>query len=121
MFKRRNSSNFGKDIIFNEKKIFYYLFGSKKKECVGTTIDITHALRANSKARATHSTAYTLRGTLAYYGQHYVAFEKNPTTDLWTVFDDATVRVLGKPFDTVIATAARARLQPLLLFYERQQ
>jgi len=90
-------------------------------ECVGTTIDITHALRANSKARATHSTAYTLRGTLAYYGQHYVAFEKNPTTDLWTVFDDATVRVLGKPFDTVIATAARARLQPLLLFYERQQ
>jgi len=37
------------------------------------------------------------------------------------VFDDATVRVLGKPFDTVIATAARARLQPLLLFYERQQ
>jgi hypothetical protein len=38
---------------------------------------------------------------------------------MWTVFDDSTVRVLSEQFRSVVTTAARARLQPLLLFYER--
>lgn len=38
---------------------------------------------------------YELRCTLAYYGQHYVAFARNPSTRLWTVFDDSTGSLLS--------------------------
>jgi len=82
-------------------------------ECVDTTIDSSLALGAASGYR------YALRCTLAYYGLHYVAFARNPSTQMWTVFDDSTVRVLSEQFRSVVTTAARARLQPLLLFYER--
>ena len=50
-----------------------------------------------------------------------VAFAKNPSSCQWTVFDDSTVRELSTDFRSVITTAARSRLQPLLLFYELVQ
>ncbi len=68
---------------------------------------------------AAKSQRYELRATLAYYGLHYVAFARNPATDEWAMFDDARVRVLGTNFASVVAVIERARLQPLLLFFER--
>lgn len=50
-----------------------------------------------------------------------VAFARNPSDETWTAFDDHTVRKLNTDFASVVATVSRARLQPLLLFYEKAQ
>jgi hypothetical protein len=81
---------------------------------VTTTLDATAAFGGSKSQR------YELRAMLAYYGLHYVAFARNPATNEWAMFDDARVRVLGARFSTVVTTVERARLQPLLLFYEQQ-
>jgi hypothetical protein len=83
--------------------------------CVSTTLDASAAF-GGAKAQR-----YELRAMLAYYGLHYVAFARNPATNDWAMFDDARVRILGAQFQTVAATMERARLQPLLLFYEQSQ
>ena len=46
---------------------------------------------------------------------------KNPSSKRWFLFDDARVRQLGKHFSDVIAVVERARLQPLLLFFEQRR
>jgi hypothetical protein len=80
--------------------------------CVATSINTATTFGAATACR------YELRATLAYYGMHYVAFAFNPATQLWHMFDDARVRRLGANFASVVPVIEKARLQPVLLFFE---
>jgi hypothetical protein len=80
--------------------------------CVATSINTATTFGAATARR------YELRATLAYYGMHYVAFAFNPATQLWHMFDDARVRRLGANFASVVPVIEKARLQPVLLFFE---
>jgi hypothetical protein len=56
-----------------------------------------------------------------YYGKHYVAILQEQPSGDWIMYDDASVRSLGKDWNEVVTLCIKGNWQPLLLFYERQQ
>ena len=60
-----------------------------------------------------------LQGVLCYFGWHYVAFFYSAAERLWVSFDDSAVRPVGATWAEAQARIADGHLQPLLLFYER--
>lgn len=63
---------------------------------------------------------YALHGMFCYYGQHYFAFIYRPEEKAWVMFDDATVAPVG-PWPSVVAKCRAGRIQPSVLFYQRQR
>lgn len=84
---------------------------------------------------ARNATRYALRGMICYYGQHYMGFFWSEDERRWLYFDDTTVRVPGirgrsgqvegdgrdhQNFSSVCRQCVAGRLQPNVLFYERE-
>eukprot|EP01117_Protostelium_nocturnum_P016471 TRINITY_DN6514_c0_g1_i1.p1 TRINITY_DN6514_c0_g1~~TRINITY_DN6514_c0_g1_i1.p1 ORF type:complete len:461 (+),score=129.04 TRINITY_DN6514_c0_g1_i1:307-1689(+) len=63
---------------------------------------------------------FVFRGMVCYYGKHYNAYFKNRHTEEWIVFDDTTVKKVGKNWIDVAERCRNGRFQPLLLFYEKK-
>ncbi len=66
------------------------------------------------------SMTFALHGMFCYYGQHYFAFIYRPEEKAWVMFDDATVAPVG-PWTAVVAKCRAGRIQPSVLFYQRQR
>lgn len=69
---------------------------------------------------STKSSLYNFRGMICYYGKHYTAYFKSQASGQWFVFDDVTVKPLGKDWSSIQQKCLRGRLQPSVLFYERE-
>ena len=73
----------------------------------------------NGGAAAAAPMRARLQGVLCYFGWHYVAFFYSAAERLWVSFDDSAVRPVGATWAEAQARIADGHLQPLLLFYER--
>jgi len=62
---------------------------------------------------------YFLCGLICYYGKHYNAHFKNRNNNEWHVFDDTTVKLVGKQWDSVVTRCRNGRFQPFLIWYEQ--
>lgn len=60
---------------------------------------------------------FSLRSVICYVGHHYVAFALSEELNMWLLFDDAAMSVIGKWTD-VCRTMLTRRMQPSLLMYE---
>eukprot|EP01118_Nematostelium_gracile_P009984 TRINITY_DN3392_c0_g1_i2.p1 TRINITY_DN3392_c0_g1~~TRINITY_DN3392_c0_g1_i2.p1 ORF type:complete len:233 (-),score=47.01 TRINITY_DN3392_c0_g1_i2:2-700(-) len=58
---------------------------------------------------------------ICYYGKHYSAYFYNAKTSQWYVFDDTTVKALGGEWPVVRDRCLRGRLQPSVVFYEKEE
>ncbi|PKU74290.1 uncharacterized protein LOC110094340 [Dendrobium catenatum] len=58
---------------------------------------------------------HSLVSVVCYYGQHYHCFAYE--RERWVMYDDQTVKVIGR-WDDVINVCERGHLQPQLLFFE---
>ena len=73
------------------------------------------------------SSRYALACVVCYYGEHYYAFANRgrgdrdaaDETDGWTLFDDQNARRVGAWGD-VQAACEKGRMQPCVLFYQRE-
>eukprot|EP00775_Hariotina_reticulata_P010946 gene10946-11100_t len=54
------------------------------------------------------ATTYQISSTVAYYGQHYMAFVHNSKLNTWLLFDDATVSAVGSWQDVIRKGAGAA-------------
>ncbi|CAI9787272.1 unnamed protein product [Fraxinus pennsylvanica] len=60
---------------------------------------------------------HCLVSMVCYYGQHYICFAYNHESELWIMYDDETVKVIGG-WNDVVPMCVRGRLQPQVLFFE---
>lgn len=58
-----------------------------------------------------------LVSVVCYYGQHYHCFAYNHVHQRWVMYDDKTVKVIGR-WEDVVAMCEKGHLQPQVLFYE---
>jgi hypothetical protein len=66
------------------------------------------------------SSKYVLRGLVAFYGRHYMAYFYSEKHDAWFQFDDAAIREIGNWVD-VKDLCIKGRQQPILVYYEQQE
>lgn len=71
-------------------------------------------------ARAKAPCYYRFRGMICYYGKHYVAYFYNFKSKLWYVYDDTNVQPVGSEWPMIRDRCLRGRLQPNIIFYERE-
>jgi hypothetical protein len=71
-------------------------------------------------AGAEDAGVYSLRALVCYSRSHYCAFAFSDDLGRWLLLDDANVSAVGG-WAEVGADVVSRRLQPSLLFYERQQ
>jgi hypothetical protein len=55
---------------------------------------------------------------VCYYGAHYQAFVLSPALRKWLIFDDESIGLIGA-WDAVKAKCLAGRIQPSVLFFER--
>lgn len=58
-----------------------------------------------------------LVSVVCYYGQHYHCFAYNHVHQRWVMYDDKTVKVIGR-WEDVVSMCEKGHLQPQVLFYE---
>ncbi|MFS7939786.1 putative ubiquitinyl hydrolase 1 transcription factor C2H2 family [Helianthus anomalus] len=58
-----------------------------------------------------------LVSVVCYYGQHYHCFAYNHVHQRWMMYDDKTVKVVGR-WEDVVSMCEKGHLQPQVLFYE---
>ncbi|XP_076903459.1 uncharacterized protein LOC143558512 isoform X2 [Bidens hawaiensis] len=58
-----------------------------------------------------------LVSVVCYYGQHYHCFAYSHAHHRWVMYDDKTVKVVGK-WEDVVLMCEKGHLQPQVLFYE---
>jgi len=63
---------------------------------------------------------YRLRSMVCYYGAHYQAFVMSPNLLKWLIFDDESIGVIGT-WEAVKAKCLAGRIQPSVLFFERER
>ncbi|XP_010550646.1 PREDICTED: uncharacterized protein LOC104821450 [Tarenaya hassleriana] len=83
-------------------------------EALNTEIDISIMYRGLDSKNT-----YSLVSVVCYYGQHYHCFAYSHDHDRWVMYDDKTVKVIGKWGD-VLSMCERGHLQPQVLLYERR-
>jgi hypothetical protein len=66
--------------------------------------------------RVEKSRKYRLKGLIAYYGKHYVAFFN--LQDKWICFDDRQILQVGDNWESVVNKCTAGRYQPHILWYE---
>ncbi|KAL4566551.1 hypothetical protein LXL04_030668 [Taraxacum kok-saghyz] len=59
----------------------------------------------------------TLVSVVCYYGQHYHCFAYSHVHKRWVMYDDKTVKVIGR-WEDVVSMCEKGHLQPQVLFYE---
>lgn len=59
----------------------------------------------------------TLVSVVCYYGQHYHCFAYSHVHQRWVMYDDKTVKVIGR-WEDVVLMCEKGHLQPQVLFYE---
>ncbi|KAI4342558.1 hypothetical protein MLD38_027175 [Melastoma candidum] len=60
---------------------------------------------------------HSLVSVVCYYGQHYHCFAYGHEQDLWIMYDDQTVKVIGS-WEDVLTACEKGHLQPQVLFFE---
>eukprot|EP01119_Soliformovum_irregulare_P008684 TRINITY_DN21784_c0_g1_i1.p1 TRINITY_DN21784_c0_g1~~TRINITY_DN21784_c0_g1_i1.p1 ORF type:complete len:543 (-),score=119.88 TRINITY_DN21784_c0_g1_i1:8-1636(-) len=63
---------------------------------------------------------YKFRGMICYYGKHYTAYFYNHKSTQWYVYDDTQVKPVATEWPSVRDRCLRGRLQPNIVFYERE-
>nr|GEV96382.1 ubiquitin carboxyl-terminal hydrolase-related protein isoform 1 [Tanacetum cinerariifolium] len=58
-----------------------------------------------------------LVSVVCYYGQHYHCFAYSHVNQRWVMYDDKTVKVIGR-WEDVVLMCEKGHLQPQVLFYE---
>ncbi|KAK1407285.1 hypothetical protein QVD17_38899 [Tagetes erecta] len=58
-----------------------------------------------------------LVSVVCYYGQHYHCFAYSHVHQRWVMYDDKTVKVVGR-WEDVVSMCEKGHLQPQVLFYE---
>ncbi|KAM0043851.1 putative tetratricopeptide-like helical domain superfamily, ubiquitin specific protease [Helianthus debilis subsp. tardiflorus] len=79
---------------------------------LSTEIDLSvlyRGLDPNNKRR--------LVSVVCYYGQHYHCFAYTHVHQRWVMYDDKTVKVIGR-WEDVVSVCEKGHLQPQVLFYE---
>ncbi|XP_024976124.1 uncharacterized protein LOC112514052 isoform X1 [Cynara cardunculus var. scolymus] len=59
----------------------------------------------------------SLVSVVCYYGQHYHCFAYSYVHQRWVMYDDKTVKVIGR-WEDVLSMCEKGHLQPQVLFYE---
>jgi len=85
-------------------------------------IDLSNIfLMEDSNVSQNSPSLYKFRGMICYYGKHYSAYFYNTKLSQWYVYDDTTVKALGSHWPAVRDRCLRGRLQPSVVFYEREE
>jgi hypothetical protein len=74
---------------------------------------------SSESSKSSSESILQIRGFIAYYGRHYVAFFYTFALKAWLLFDDQRVERIGA-WNQVKFRCLRARFQPVLVFYERE-
>jgi len=82
------------------------------------TLDLSDIFKIPSHLGET-APKYRLKGMICYYGKHYNAYFYNESRKIWFLFDDETVKPVGKLWEEVVDRCLRGRLQPSIVFFER--
>jgi hypothetical protein len=94
------------------------LFARLSSEVLSTDLFMSTPEEASSSAPP--PLVWVLRGLIGFLGAHYVAFSFNVSLRQWVLMDDRTVSRVGS-WAKVVELATRRRIQPILLFFERNE
>ncbi|KAK9806100.1 hypothetical protein WJX72_001362 [[Myrmecia] bisecta] len=87
---------------------------SSTVDALGNALDLSRVFKGLPTAQR-----YSLRCVICYFGHHYQAYALSEELDLWLLFDDTNIKLIGDWRD-VAFSMRKSRLQPSVLFYERR-